>query len=363
MLTTAGALGRRAIQGMGLLGVVALAACESATSPDATRALDPNLALSDYQAMDKILATDALAGFRALAGRTGLGTSSALEVAGRVATARNGATTRDLTLQLSKQLSGGTALKEIISPRHRGTTLVYDATKDTYVVSPTRADAPPNGVRFITYEIDAAGKPIASKETGYADLLDEGANTGETIVLRLLVVNDGATHLDYRTRLTMVGDIGSISVDGFISDGTARLDFTVAVTSRKSGLKTLLDADFDLQVKSREFSIKGKVRGIDEGTGDGTVGLTVRHATSSVAVTMLGSNGTIDGTFEVNGTLLATAKGNAKNPTITGPTGGPLSGGELLMVLHIVDMSDSVFDLVEDLVKPVDNLVVLGWLL
>lgn len=363
MLTTAGALGRRVVQGMGLLGLVALAACESATSPEPTRALDPNLALSDYQAMDKILATNALAGFRALGGRTGLGTSSALEVAGRIATARDGATTRDLTLQLAKQLSGGTALQEIISPRHRGRTLVYDATKDTYVVSPTRAGAPANGVRFITYEIDAAGKPNASKETGYADLLDEGATTGQTIVLRLLVVNNGATHLDYRTRLTLAGDVGSIAVDGFMSDGTARLDFNVAVTSRKSGLKTLLDADFELQVKAREFSVRGTVRGIDERTGDGTIGLTVRHAANSVAVNMVGSDGTIDGTIKVNGTLLATATGDAKTPTITGPTGGQLTGGELLMVLHIVDMSDSVFDLVEDLVKPVDNLVVLGWLL
>ena len=348
---------------MGLLGLVALTACESVTSPDTTRALDPNLALSDYQAMDKILATNALAGFRALGGRTGLGTSGALEVAGRVASTRDGATSRDLALHLAKQLSGGTALKEIISPRHRGKTLVYDATKDTYAVSATRAGAPTNGVRFITYETDAAGKPIESKETGYADLLDEGATTGETIVLRLLVVNKGATHLDYRTRLTLVGDVGSISVDGFMSDGTARLDFDVAVTSRKIGLKTLLDADFDLQVKAREFSINGKVRGIDEGTGDGTIGLTVRHAASSVAVNLVGSNGRIEGTFKVNGSLLATATGDAKTPTITGPTGGQLTGGELLMVLHIVDMSDSVFDLVEDLVKPVDNLVVLGWLL
>ena len=363
MLKSAGALGRRAVQGMGLLGLVALTACESATSPDSKPALDPNLALSDYQAMDKILATDALAGFRALGGRTGLGTSSALEVAGRVASTRDGASSRDLATHLAKELKGGTALKEIISSRHRGMTLVYDATKDTYAVSPTRAGAPANGVRFVTYEVDAAGKPIVAKETGYADLLDEGATTGETIVLRLRVVNNGATHLDYRTRLTLAGDVGSISVDGFMSDGSARLDFDVAVTSRKSGLKTLLDGDFDLQVKSREFSIKGKVRGIDEGTGDGTIGLTVRHAANSVAVNMVGSNGTIDGTFEVNGTLLATAKGDAKSPTITGPTGGQLSGGELLMLLHIVDMTDSVFDLVEDLVKPVDNLVVLGWLI
>ena len=363
MRKMAGALGRRVRQGFGLLGLVALTACESVTSPTASRALDPNLAVRDYEAMDKILATDALAGFRALGGRTGLRTSSALDVGARVAGVRDGSSSRDLTLQLSRELAGGTALKEIISTRHRGMTLVYDATKDSYVVNPTRTGAPANGVRFVTYEIDVAGKPIPTKETGYADLLDEGATTGETIVLRLLVVNTGATVLDYRTRLTLVGETGSISVDGFMSDGAARLDFNVAVTSRKSGLKTLLDADFDLQVKSREFSILGKVRGIDEGTGDGTVALTVRHAASSVAVKILGTNGTVDGTFEVNGKLLATATGNAKSPTITGPTGGQLTGGELLMLMHIVDMTGSVMNLVEDLVKPVDNLVVLGWLL
>lgn len=363
MQKTTGALGHRLVQGIGLLGLMMLAACESATSPATSDALDPNLALSDYAAMDRILATDALAGFRALDGRTGLRISSALGVSAQVTGVRDGTSARDLTLQLARELSGGTASKEIISPRHRGMTLVYDAGTDTYAVSPGRAGAPANGVRFVTYEIDAAGKPVPSQETGYADLLDEGATTGETVVLRLLVVNKAATVLDYRTRLTLMGETGSISVDGFMSDGAARLDFDVTVTSRKSGLKTLLDADFDLQVKTRAFSILGKVRGIDEATGDGSVALTVSHAASSVAVKLLGSNGAVDGTFEVNGKLLATATGDAKDPTITGPTGGQLTGGELLMLMHIVDMTDSVMDLVEDLVKPVDNLVVLGWLL
>jgi hypothetical protein len=363
MQNLTGALGRRVVRGVGLLSLVALAACESTTGPKSNQTLDPNLALNDYQAMDRILATDALAGFRALGGRSGLGPSSTLEVAGRIADVRDGKGARDLTLQLARQLSGGTATKEILSPRHRGMTLVYDAAKDTYVVNAARTGAPANGVRFVTYDVDAAGKPIPAQETGYADLLDEGATTGETIVLRLLVVHKGATHLDYRTRLTLAGETGTISVDGFMSDGAAKLDFDVTVSSRKSGMATLLDADFDLQVKSREFSIMGTARGINEGTGDGTVGLTVRHGASSVAVSMTGSNGTIAGTFEVNGRLLATAAGNAKSPTLTGPNGGQLTGGELLMVMHIVDMTDSVFDLVEDLVKPVDNLVVLGWLL
>lgn len=363
MQTTTGAFGRRVVRGMGALTLVALTACESATGPSTAAALDPNLALGDYQAMDKILSTDALAGFRALGGRTGLRTSSALDAVGRFADVRNGAGVHDLTLSLARQLSAGTATKEILSSRHRGMTLVYDATKDTYIVNPTRTGAPANGVRFVTYEVDASGKPITAQETGYADLLDEGATTGETVVLRLLVVHKGTTHLDYRTRLTFAGETGSISVDGFMSDGVAKLDFDVAVSSRKSGTSTLLDADFTLQVKAREFSVQGKARGVDEASGDGTVGLTVRHALNSVVVNIVGLNGTIQGTFLVNGGLLATATGNAKNPTITGPNGGQLTGGELLMLMHIVDMTDSVFDLVEDLVKPVGYIVVLGWLL
>lgn len=363
MQNLTGALGRRVVRGVGLLSLVALAACESSTGPESARTLDPNLALGDYQAMDKILATDALAGFRALGGRSGLGTSSAMELAGRIVDARDGSGARDLTLQLARQLSGAAATKEILSARLRGMTLVYDPAKDTYIVNPSRTGAPANGVRFVTYEVDAAGKPVPSQESGYADFLDEGATTGETIALRLKVVHEGATHLDYRTRLTFAGETGSISVDGFMSDGTSRLDFDVDVSSRKSGAATLLDADFDLQVKAREFSIQGRARGINEGTGDGTVGMTVRHAASSVSVSMTGSSGTIAGTIDVNGRLLATAAGNAKSPTLTGPNGGPLTGGELLMVLHIVDTTDRVFDLVEDLVKPAGILVVLGWLL
>jgi hypothetical protein len=363
MFKTPGATARRAVHGMGLLALVTLAACESATGPDTTRPLDPDLALRDYQAMEQIVSTNALAGFRALAGRTGLGAASTLEVVGRVASSPDGTNSRALAVNLTRQLSEGTALKEIISNRHRGMTLVYDAAKDTYAVSPGRTGAPANGVRFITYDTDAAGKPIVSKEAGYADLIDEGATSGDAIALRLVVVNKGVTHLDYRTRLTLLGETGSINVDGFMADGVGRLDFSVALTSRKSGLRTLLDADFDLQVKARDFSMAGTVRGLHEASGDGEIGLTVRHGTSSVVVKLQGSNGTVDGTIDVNGQRLANATGDAKTPTITGATGASLTGRELLMVLHIVDMSDSVFDLVEDLVKPVDNLVVLGWLI
>lgn len=353
--------GRRSGRMLGIAALVLTAACEQATSPGEGTTLDANRALADYQALDQILSADALAGFRALGERTSLGS---LATASRVAQLRDAGDVHRLTVDLARGLSGdATSAKTIISTRHLGKTLVYHAATDTWVVDPARTGAPANGVRFITYENDANGKPIPARETGYADLRDEGATAGEAIVLRLVVVTRGTTALDYRTRVLVQGQGGTINVDGFISDGTARLDFTVGLTARASGAKQLLDADFDLQVNTRNFRVQGTARGIDETTGDGNISMTARHGTSSVAVELKSTSKTLDGRLLVNGKVFATVKGDAKAPEFRGATGAPLTGPELLVVLHIVDMMDDVFDLVEELVEPVDNLVALGWVL
>ncbi len=347
-----------------MLGIAALAltaACEQSTSPDDGQALDANRALADYQALNQILGADALSGFRALGERTTLGS---VATASRVSRVRGAEDVRALAIDLARGLQGyTTSAKTIISTRHLGKTLVYSATGDTWVVDPARTGAPANGVRFITYESDANGKPIPTRETGYADLRDEGATTGEAIVLHLVVVSRGTTALDYRTRVLVQGQDGAIDVDGFMSDGTTRLDFSVGLTARATGATQLLDADFDLQVSARNFRVQGTARGIDETTGDGTISMTARHGTSSVAVELKSATGVLDGRLMVNGKLFATVKGASRTPEFRGATGAPLTGPELLVVVHIVDMVDDVFDLVEELVEPVDNLVALGWVL
>ena len=59
----------------------------------------------------------------------------------------------------------------------------------------------------------------------------------------------------------------------------------------------------------------------------------------------------------------STASGPAEELTILGQGGEPLTFGETLVLHRIVDAIEDVFDFLEDLTDPVDDLVILGILL
>lgn len=346
-----------------------LAACDSATGPSNNDKLDTHAALADYKAMQDVFATSGWAGFQALGGRTPLASSAAV---GSLQGLENLTTHsgRDFAVSFLHELraariGSSTLARTVISPVHLGRTLVYDATLDRYVIDPARTGAPANGTRFIVYEVDAAGRPVKTKEIGYADLLDEGASSGNAIVLHLIVVERGKTIVDYRTRADLRSDDGQIGVEGFVQDtqGT-KLAFDIDVRARNVAGVTRIDADFELGVTPRGFTAVGTVRGVKEGDGgDGAITLTLRHGENTLNVEMEENEQVLDGVIQLNGKVFATATGNPKSPTLRGPTGEPLSNQELLLVVAIASMADDVFDLVEDLVKPVEKLLLLGWIL
>lgn len=353
--------------------VATAAACEQSTAP-ASAKLDTSTTLADYQALHDLFASEGFAGVQSLGGRTPMSATLAVEAArttSALATTRDARTGRDYALALFRAATAQHAGlrrsangKTVISDRHVGRTFVYDATLDRYVVDAARTGAPSNGVRFILYETDAAGKPIPSREIGRADLIDEGATTGEAIALRLLVVTRGTTRLDYRTRVTIGTTTATIDVEGFAADGNERLDFDLALRGRTTGDTPVLDADFELAVAPRNFSVTGQVRGVQDGReGEGSVKLTARHQANTLGVTLAGNGGTVDGGITWNGAPYISISGPAGNPVLRGPTGQPLTADEALVVRSVMRLSDGVFDLVEELVEPVEDLVLLGWLL
>jgi hypothetical protein len=353
--------------------LVAAAACEQPSAPASAR-LDTTATLADYQALQELFASEGFAGVQSLGGRTPMSANTALAAARALPALAGGDGARtgrqyalDLFRAATSQASGlrrSTFAKTIISDRHLGRTLVYDAAQDQYVIDPSRTGAPSNGVRFIVYELDGRGKPIPSREIGRADLIDEGANTGEAIALRLLVVTRGSTRLDYRTRVDVGNGTGAIDVSGFAADGAERLDFNVKLRGRTTGGATIVDADFDFSVQPRNFSVTGQVRGVQDGRdGVGSVALTARHQSNTLRVTLSGDNGMVNGGITWNGTPYISISGPAANPDLRGPTGQPLTPQEVLVVQSVMRLSDDVFDLVEELVEPVEGLVLLGWLL
>jgi hypothetical protein len=343
------------------------AACESGTGPVID--LDFLAAEADYAAMDSVFASEGWVSFAALGPRTPFGAvSSAVDALGGLAPAepRSG---RELALRLARRMqevaaSGGPALTPIISETHRGATFVYDAALDEYAVDPARTGAPSNGVRFMLYEVDFLGTPMG-EEIGYADLIDEGDTSAEDVALRLVVVAHSVTVLDYATTLELGLVQGSLTVEGFLqSPDGLRLDFDIEATGRHFVTHSELDVAFDLAVDARDFGIMGTVTGVQEGVdGEGDVDLTVHHGSRVVRLAVSGEAGEIDGTVQIDGELFATIQGPAGAPTILSADGDALTTAEMLVLHRVIDVVEDVFDFLEDLIDPVDEIVVLGVIL
>jgi hypothetical protein len=335
-------------------------------------AFDAEAALADHQAMDTILAGDAMKGFKAMAGGVTFGSfSQEVRFAGRVAAELNevgvGAEDEGLARRIARlaaDMDRGAALNPIISSFRRGKTFVYDPGQDEYVMDPARVGAPATGVRFILYEPGQGGMPNPEKEIGYADLIDEGDNSAEEIALRLKAVEDDTIILDYRTTVDILDDGGKITVEGFLQGKYDRLDFDIQVEGSSSGGESTMDISFEMGIENRDFRITGTVRGVEGESGEGgEVDLLVKHGGDSFSVEVSGDDDSIEGAFKLNGEVFATISGDPDDPTITGATGGELTWAEFLVLRQILDSTEDVFDLFEDLLDPVDELVILAFIL
>lgn len=362
--------------GAGTLAVLAfgLAGCEAVTVPDVAEPFDAEAAIEDYEAMGAAIASDDWAGFRALGDRTPFGGSPAAIDAMAALGAASATNSRDFALNLGTRLAsawrtsgGGTegiGLGPIISGWNRGTTFVYDPESDDYQPDLTREGAPATGVRFIIYEIDDQGVPILGEETGYADLIDEGDGSVEDIVLRLNVVHHDEVVLDYRATLDHDATSGALTIAGFLQGDGVKLDFDLGVAAEAVGEVTELEIRFDFGVAARDFSISGRVSGIEEGEdGMGEVAIEVRHRQESLRVAMTGENGVLDGTFWVNDELFATVTGPEDDLVFADPSGEPLTLREWAVLRHVVDVVEDVFDFLEDLVDPLDEILFLAIIL
>ncbi len=344
--------------------------CESSTGPEDTPTFDAEMALADYEAVETVLQSNAMAGFRALGeGVTFLGGGEAqaamamvsnLDVPSDPESARAFA---GRMVELAAQAGPEVAQNPIISVLRRGKTFVYDSDLGRYAIDHELEGAPETGVRFILYSPAGNGKPDPSAEIGYADLIDLGDDSAEEISLRLVVVELPAnTVLEYSTTLDIMEQGGKITAAGFLRGDEHQLDFDIQVEGSAAPGAATMDVNFSMGINSLNFLITGSVLGVAQDSGGvGEVHLTATHGSdASIDVAVTGTDTTIDGTFKVNGNLFATVTGHPDSPTFTGATGEPLSLVEMLVLRQIVDSAEDVFDLFEDLMDPVDELVILA---
>jgi len=353
---------------------LAVAACDTSTTDPQIddEPFDAQAVLTDYETMGATIEGADWSALDALEGRMPFGGTPTPAMARALSQMETESEQGRYVAMLADRLAATpvTALSSqpmagpLISGWHRGTTFVYDPMTDEYMPDLGRTDAPETGVRFVLYEVDASGVPILAEEAGYADLIDEGDNSIEDLALRLQVMWYDTVILDYATTLDHDADGGALTVTGFLQGEDARLDFDIDVEAENMQDGTHLDIGFDIGVAERDFRIIGDFSGVeDDDDGDGVVNLTVSHRDGSFRIEMMGSDGLLDGTIWVNDNVFATVTGPEDAPVFVDADGAPLQWDQILVLHRIVDVTEDVFDLLEDLVDPVDELLLLGFIL
>jgi len=346
-----------------------LAGCDSSTGPDEGPAFDTEKAQADHEALDVLLSSDFMEGFRAMSAGIdfqSVGAEGALamalgkELPALSDPARAGsAATRVVEVMAEREQRP--LESPIISQFSRGKTFAYDPGLGRYAWDPELEGAPETGVRFILYEPGTDGKPDPSAQIGYADLIDEGDDSAEDIALRLVVVEGSDTVLDYRTTLDVADQSGTITVDGFLQGDQDRLDFQIEVTGSGGDDGNARDINFEMGLDTRDFLIQGSVSGVESDSGEGgDIDLLVAHGSDSFQVDVTGTDQALDGTVYLNGQLFVTVSGSPDDPLFTNAGGASPTFTETLVLRQIIDSTEDVFDFWEDLLDPVDELVILA---
>ena len=219
----------------------------------------------------------------------------------------------------------------------------------------TRTDAPAAGIRFILYAVDplteAPVEPL--NEIGFADVIDESTDTEAKV--RLVVVSQGITFMNYT-----VGALGpptspTLTIAGFVTDGTERADFTLTTALQITFAGVVADIDYDIVASGISIHL---ALDIEQGQAGSSVVVDLSFTAGSNTVTISGTTQDESGTLEVrgNGTLLATITLTPTGSTVVNGNGDPLSADEIRVLEDIMEFVGDVFDTFEDLFDPVEFL-------
>ena len=336
-------------------GLVLVAACADSNGPAGQPATFNSRQVRDGLAtVEQVGASPVLKSFQALAGQIGAPSAGS----GALGTDRYLAVVANIAGMLRPQTQA--ALVPIIRSAMLGKTLTYNPATKAYGVS-ERTGAPANGVRFVLYQNDASNQPIVAEEIGAADLTDQKASSLTSAGLRLVVNSKGKTYLDYAFDLSGTIGVAVVSVDGYMSDGTDRVDFKIITTGQLFGRGGTATIDAKLEVAAKQFKIAAKVKGpTGGGAGPTDVELTVTSGSDVIVASSKGTETAIDAKVTVNGKLFATVTGTPASPIIKGDGGRELTADELAALGEVVKFGEGAFTLIGGLLAPAAGLLLIG---
>ena len=225
----------------------------------------------------------------------------------------------------------------LIPAEWEGTTFVWSLEQEMYVPSEL-VGAPANGVRFLYYAVDPFGMPAAPlNDLGHIDLIDE--STDATARLEIVAIQDqgDVTLASYFVEGGVTGNLVSSTVtidsEGYLSDGSDRLDFDMQLVATESG-ETFTDRfTAELEANGGSISLTTEETLVGEDEIDAEATFTIEgegnEATIEYAATGTVDESTIDGALTFNGREVVLISGDAFDPEFTRPDGSALTADEI----------------------------------
>ncbi|MFP4622827.1 MAG: hypothetical protein ACLFRX_01480 [Gemmatimonadota bacterium] len=255
---------------------------------------------------------------------------------------------------------GGEVATDYIPSQYYGTTFVWSTDADHYVPGDEEG-APEDGVRIIYYAVDPVTRdPVEPLEPlGYIDLRD--LSTDEADRLSVVVVSTPAdgepvTLADYivQSSFTVTQSVftADLSAEGYISDGTAQVNFDLSNDLEITESVLILEQDYAVGLEGTDVAaaFSSTLTG-DPDSDAGTVELTAMVTDGSEVVefdlTTDAQTQSLDGVLRHQGEVVVLVGGTFSDPMFTDAEGDPLTQQQLAGLDELWDTLDVLFEITE----------------
>ena len=186
-----------------------------------------------------------------------------------------------------------------------------------------------------------------------SDLIDQ--STPSTNALEIKVVSGGTTYADYTVRGTYSSTSATLSIAGFVTDGTTVVNFTITY-SADSNAGTFSEQS-TIDVPSLNFHLVFNLDATSSVSGTVTTVPITLHFSMTIGSETVTADGTITTTFDsqsgattvsgtipvkVNGQTYAIINVSNSGTTITGPNGGTLTADQQQAVEELFLTGDQI---------------------
>ncbi|MDH3289493.1 MAG: hypothetical protein OEO20_03295 [Gemmatimonadota bacterium] len=229
-----------------------------------------------------------------------------------------------------------------------GKTLVYNGSTGKYEVAPDSTTAPAIGIRLILYAVDPIfHQPIDPlTQVGYLELTDEGTPAADR--LGAIAVVNGITYLEYLASAVVTTSSLTFTAEGYLSDGTTQVDFSLSHTwSQVDGFH--LSYAIDVPSKGVGLTVTAN---LDPQSEMGTYELTVYDGGSSVVLSVQATPTSLTGSVTHGGNVVVKISGTPENPVFTDGADNPLTAEQVQALGELFNSVGAVIDGFDDLLIP-----------